>query len=52
MLFYPINHVVLDKKAVFYPVQRKILDKTEENKLYIQKPEVEFLTFGFACFLA
>jgi hypothetical protein len=42
----------LDKKAVFYPVQRKILDKTEENKLYIQKPEVEFLTFGFTRFLA
>ena len=38
MLFYPINHV--------------ILDKTEENKLYIQKPEVEFLTFGFACFFS
>lgn len=38
MLFYPINHV--------------ILDKTEENKLYIQKPEVEFLTFGFTRFLA
>lgn len=38
MLFYPINHVVLDK--------------TEENKLYIQKPEVEFLTFGFTRFLA
>lgn len=38
MLFYPINHVVLDK--------------IEENKLYIQKPEVEFLTFGFTRFLA
>lgn len=38
MLFYPINHVVLDK--------------TEENKLYIQKPNVEFLTFGFTRFLA
>lgn len=38
MLFYPINHVVLDK--------------IEENKLYIQKPNVEFLTFGFTRFLA
>lgn len=38
MLFYPINHV--------------ILDKTEENKLYIQKTNVEFLTFGFTRFLA
>lgn len=38
MLFYPINHVVLDK--------------TGENKLSIPKPEVEFLTFGFTRFLA
>ena len=38
MLFYPINHVVLDK--------------AEENKQSIPKPEVEILTFGFARFLA
>ena len=38
MLFYPINHVVLDK--------------IEENKQSIQKPKVEFLTFGFTRFLA
>ena len=51
-LFLSNKYAVVDKKAVFYPVQRKILDKTEENKLYIQKPEVEFLTFGFIRFLA
>jgi hypothetical protein len=29
-----------------------MLDKTEENKLYVSIPNVEFLTFGFTRFLA
>ena len=29
-----------------------MLDKTEENKLYVSIPNVEFLTFGFTRFFA